>query len=451
MRLRRRAGGAPVTGGLLRRLASLSGLTLAGQATYLVALPLVSRMFTPSALGLFTLYLSAVNIAGVVVGGKFEAALYGEADHADRRLSLTLALVTGIAASAALSGLILVSIRWLPGDLGATTRELLPILPLGFALSGAWAATTAWAVVEGALRPLAWARFAQPAILTALQLLAGAAKLPAISLILAHLASHIVFSGVILVSTLSRRDWAALLAPVWRDVWRRAVRDQRFPLYAVPAVLVLSLIGNAPPLLMGAFFGAGFAGQYGVAYRVVTGPLAILCQPLGHLFLSEATRTLPERTRAVAMFALATSVFCVALPVLAFGLAAPTLCRVLLGPAWGQAGAIIAALASLGAAQAIAAPFVEVPALIRRPDLRLSFDLLQGGLFFVPLGLGLARGWDPLSTIWVMAAGGAFGALVTAALTLRWLFQATAASAAERALGGPAQPRTTAPIGTRAA
>ena len=419
--------------GLLRRLAGLSGLSLAGQATYLLALPLVSRMYAPSALGLFTLYLSVVNIAGAVVGGKFEAALYGEIDRAERRLGLTLALVTGAVMALGLSGVVLASTWWLPHEFGATVRTLLPILPLGFALSGAWAATTAWAVAEGALRPLAWARFAQPAALAGLQLLAGAGGLPAIALILAHVASHLVFSGVILSATLSRRDWTALLVPPWRDLLRRAVRDRRFPLYAVPAVLVLSLIGNAPPLLMGAIFGTDFAGQYGVAYRVVTGPLSVLCQPLGHIFLSEASRTGPERTRVVAVFALAVSVVCVALPVLVFGLAAPTLCRALLGPAWGQAGAIIAALAALGAAQAVAAPFVEVPALIRRPELRLSFDLLQGGLFFLPLGLGLARGWDPLSTIWLMAAGGASGALVTAALTLRWLFQATGGSTGDRA------------------
>ncbi len=424
-----------MTGGLVRPLIGLSALSLAGQAAYLLALPLVSRMFTPTALGLFTIYLSIVNIAGVVVSGKFEAALYGDPDHVGRRTGLTLALATSIAAGAALSGLVLASTRWLPGEFGATTRALLLILPLGFALSGAWAVTTAWAVAENALRPLAWARFAQPATLTALQLLAGAAALPAGALILAHVASHVVFSGVILGSTLSRRDWAAVLFPSWRDLLQRAVRDAGFPLYAIPAVLVLSLVGNAPPLLMGAFFGAGLAGQYGVAYRVVTGPLSVLCQPLGHIFLSEASRAGPERSRAVAMFALSVSVTCVAVPVVACGLAAPTLCRNLLGPAWGQAGSIIGALAVLGAAQAVAAPFAEVPALLRRPDLRLSLDLVQGVLFFVPLALGLALGWDPLSTIHWMAAGGAFGALVTAAVTLRCLFQATAVTAPDRPSG----------------
>ena len=417
---------------LLGRTAALSGLSLAGQAIYLVALPLLSHLFTPTAVGLFTLYLSAVNIAGPLVGGRFEAALFGLRDRGERRLVLALALLSSLCVAPILAAFLLGLAPHLNGNLRLFLTGLWPILPLGFALSGFWAATSAWAISEDALSVLAWARFIQPAILAALQVLCGMQHLPASSLIVAHVASHAAFSGFILWRTLSYSDVRSMLRTSRAALVRRAVADWHFPAFAMPAFLVVTLVANAPPILMGGLYGAAFAGQYGIAYRVVTGPLSILCQPLGQIFLSEAGQGGVARTRGAARFAFILSLV-VAFPVLIIGLMAPRLSLVILGPEWTTAGAIMAALAAMGAAQAIAAPFAEVPSLLRRPKLRLIVDAIQGVLFFAPLAVGTSAGWDPISTIWLMAAGGALGYSAGAVLTLNMLRLAMKADARKMA------------------
>ncbi len=59
-------------GPLVRKAAGLSSMTAVGQMTFVIALPLLARLFTPADFGLFTVYLSIVNICGPIAGMKFE-------------------------------------------------------------------------------------------------------------------------------------------------------------------------------------------------------------------------------------------------------------------------------------------------------------------------------------------------------------------------------------------
>ena len=63
---------AAAFGPFARKVMSLSALTALGQASFVIALPVLSRLYTPSDFGLFTIYLSIVNIGGPIVGLKFE-------------------------------------------------------------------------------------------------------------------------------------------------------------------------------------------------------------------------------------------------------------------------------------------------------------------------------------------------------------------------------------------
>ena len=51
-------------GPFARKAMGLSALTALGQASFVVALPVLSRLYTPSDFGIFTIYLSIVNIGG---------------------------------------------------------------------------------------------------------------------------------------------------------------------------------------------------------------------------------------------------------------------------------------------------------------------------------------------------------------------------------------------------
>ena len=109
----------------------------------------------------------------------------------------------------------------------------------------------------------------------------------------------------------------------------------------------------------------------------------------------------------------AVSLVLVAVPAAAFGLAAPQLAPIALGARWALAGHIAGAFAFMGAAQALAAPFAEVTSIYRRQEVRLLINLLCLVLSFAPFAWGVAAGLDALSTIRLMAGGGAIGSLLS--------------------------------------
>src|SRR5580700_1459504 len=92
---------AAAFGPFARKVMSLSALTALGQASFVIALPVLSRLYTPSDFGLFTIYLSIVNIGGPIVGLKFESALFAARTRQEEGTTLALSLLTMMIMSSA--------------------------------------------------------------------------------------------------------------------------------------------------------------------------------------------------------------------------------------------------------------------------------------------------------------------------------------------------------------
>jgi O-antigen/teichoic acid export membrane protein len=131
----------------------------------------------------------------------------------------------------------------------------------------------------------------------------------------------------------------------------------------------------------------------------------------------------PAALRTATRFVAVTGLITVAIPV--FGFFAPYLTTFALGPQWDLAGRVAAALSVMGAAQALASPFFEVTSIYRRQEVRFIVYLLHVCLVFPPLVWGAYAGWDALSTIRLMAAGGTVGFLLNLAASLLVLRAAT--------------------------
>ena len=426
-------GGTPSSlarGSALRRFArraiGLSGLTAAGQAAYLLALPLLSRLYSPADFGLFIVYLSVINIVAPLVGLRFESALFSTADRSDARVILRLVLTTLLAMTFIVTGLVTFASDRLAGESGHAIQATLVFLPFGMFLAGLGDCATAWAIHSNTMRTLAIARFMQPSSLAVLQAVFGLMHLPARFLLVAHIGSCAAYAALIFTRTISREDVAGIVGAPIRKIVAKARADIKFPLYTMPASLIKLLISNLPPMLMGSLFGTDVAGQYGLAYRVVAGPLAVLCMPLNNIFTSEASHSSdPATLRMTTRFVVATSLVIVAIPILIFGYFAPYLTTFALGPQWDLAGGIAAALSVMCAAQALASPFSEVTSIYRRQEVRFVVDALRLCLVFSPLVWGAYAGWDALTTIRLMVAGGTAGLLLNLAASLLILWEAT--------------------------
>jgi O-antigen/teichoic acid export membrane protein len=410
---------AAAFGPLSRKVMSLSALTAAGQASFVIALPVLSRIYTPSDFGLFTIYLSIVNIGGPLIGLKFESALYAARTKEEAGASLVLSLVTMIVMSSAAAVALFAFASQFAGPPNSPAGWMAWVLPLGLLLAGLWSASSAWAIRSEAIPTLGMARLMQPAAMTGLQLAAGLFMPSGIVLIGAHLASHVGYSTFIFSRTLKRAHLSTLRPAEWKIVLKHARAQRSFPLYALPAQVSYLAVVNLPPLLLSSFYGAEIAGHVGVAYRLVAAPLAILSLPLGAIFTSVASRT-PDHAVVLplARKVFRANLFLVSLPILLLGAAAPKIAPLALGEHWALTGQVIAAFALIGAAHSLAAPFSEVTSIFRSQALRFIIEFVPATLVVTFICLGGMNHWPPLNTIWLMSAAGAGGSVLGLTLLL---------------------------------
>ncbi|UCI07404.1 lipopolysaccharide biosynthesis protein [Mesorhizobium sp. B1-1-8] len=400
-------------GKIVRAASGVSAMAIAGQLILVATIPVLTRLYSPADFGIFTIYLSTVNILGAVAALRFEASLYGVKDTGQTYITVKLILlavaVTSVLTLAAGGALLSIA----PGEVA----YLVWLVPIGMGGAALVETMNCWSLRAGLLRDFALGRLILPATMAFLQLAFGFAHLGGEAMVYAHILSQFVFLAFLGSRILTWEDVRGIVQAPWRSVFNKARREYKFPLFDIPATLGSYAINNLPAIMVGSLFGAAFAGYLGVAARLITGPIVLIATPLSNVFVAEANKNSNRgHMLGIAWGLLILAACLTSLPILALGLAAPYLVVPLLGPAWMPTAQIMTALAFMGAVQALSTPLSEVPALLRRQEVRLVVDAARIALVFGPLLAGARAGWEPLNVIYLMAAGGTVGfALKTAA------------------------------------
>ena len=386
--------------------AGVSALALTGQLTLVAAIPILTRLYSPEDFGIFTIYLSIVNILGAIAGLRFSTSLYVVEDRAGALVALKLVLL----AVCATTSIVLAAGYLLSAIIPPSLQHLVCLVPIGMAAVGIADAMNCWCLRFNHIRDFGMGRLILPATMALLQVGFGLAHVGDDAMVRAHILSQAVLIAFLCTRLLKWDDIRRIKQVSWDTVAATARREYKFPVFELPSALAGFAIINLPAIFIGSLFGTAFAGHFGVAARLVTGPVTLIALPLSNVFVAEASKGFDrQHLLGTAFGLLAVAAVLIALPVLGLGFVSPYVVVPLLGPSWMPTGQIMAALALMCAAQSLSTPIQEVPTLFRRQELRLLVDLVRAVLVFAPLLIGARLGYDPLQVIFAMAAGGATG------------------------------------------
>jgi O-antigen/teichoic acid export membrane protein len=402
-------------GNLVRTAAGVSALAITGQLTLVAAIPVLTRLYSPEDFGIFTIYLSIVNILGSIAGLRFGSSLYVVEDRARARVTLKLTLL----AVCATASFVLAAGSLLSGAVPERLCHLAYLIPVGMAGAGLADAMNCWSLRFNHIRDFGMGRLILPASMALLQVGFGLAHLGGDAMVQAHILSQAVLIAFLGARLLKWEDVRGIAQAPWRAVVATAQREYKFPLFELPSALAGFAIINLPAIFIGSLFGTAFAGHFGVAARLVTGPVTLIALPLSNVFVAEASKGSDHRhLLSTAHGLLLVAATLIAVPVLGLGFIAPHVVVPLLGQSWMPAGQIMTALAFMCAAQALSTPVQEVPTLFRRQEVRLLVDVARALLVFAPLLIGAHLGYDPFQVIYLMAAGGTVGYALAIAASL---------------------------------
>ena len=402
-------------GSFARHVSILTGGTVIAQGLAFLALPLLTRLYTPENFSLFAIYTSALGIIATVASGRYNLAITMPRDDHAALAVLSVALLCTLVTTALVTLMILVTSNltdsWLHASIGKypDARQYLWLLPVGVLAYGAYDAIQYWTSRKRRFDTITRTRITRAIGGVTAQLAWGASSSGPLGL----LVGHVVYGAlgiVALARDLFERDRAMLRLISWRACKRQAKAFRRFPTLSVPEAL-LNVVGLHLPIIMIGLLNPGAeAGQLMLAMTVIGAPMALIGSSVSQVYISEAPDRLRDGTLTAFTRQTMWTMFKYSAPLLVvMGLIAPFAFPLVFGQEWTRAGLLLLWMTPWFVAQFVASPLSAVLLVANRMIFAIALQLL--GLFIRVGSVFFAANYMPnqISEVYVLSSAIFYG------------------------------------------
>lgn len=346
-------------------------LTAIGQGLYVLAGPLIGRIFSPDQLGYYGLFFTLWVVAGGAVCLMYDYAIAVVRDEGDARDLTWLCLVLGGCVSLLAGAGLAVSAAGQWFGLGMFPVWAGPLFSLALLIGIANQLAQNWRVRRNDVLKIGRSNVTLNALRGLSQVLLGLLSPVWYMLIAGEIAGRVAGTAQLLSGSGGK---GAAFFPGWRRLWRTMRTHKTFPAVFGPAFILDASAMLLQLWALGILYGPVIMGQYFLMRRTLDMPVAFAVKSLTDLFHARQiveAREAPERLRSSyvrASATLAAGGFAAGLPVLLFG---NELFRLFYGPNWGLAGTLAAIMVPAMVLNLAVAPVSRIFLLSPRPYLRL--------------------------------------------------------------------------------
>ncbi len=326
---------------LYRGVLVLGSGTAVAQLIGIVTAPIITRLYTPSDLGVLAVYSSVLAIFGVGAILRYELA-YGlpkENDDAINLFGLSLILLCITTIGFALILLFGRDLLINTFDLGSIEQYIWFLL-IGFFGMGLYTMLNYWAIRQRDYGRITYTKINQGAGGSVCKILLGILSFGPVGLIIGHIVSQI--AGI---TTLARAMWKKerenLKAISWSRMKSVAKTHRSFPVFDLPASIVNTMSLQLPPLMLLALYDSEVVGFYALANMLVVLPGSLISSSMGQAYLGEASKMVRERSRGLRSLYVRTlkHLFIIGVPLIGIpAVCAPFIVPFIFGGVWAEAG-----------------------------------------------------------------------------------------------------------------
>lgn len=362
---------------------------LIGQLSLVVAIPILTRIFTPAEMGVYQIATAVALILQPLASLRLEFYIPLVPDqHVLRRyIRIGYLSTSAVALVAAIVGLLLLSTG------NATAAETATMV--GFII-----AAYAWMNLDNA-RLIRTGEHGRLALRNAVSgLLAAGLQLVAAVFLHSVLALAVAILIGRAISILATRPRSGGVAASQTGTSAPALTPRRIAL-AVGSGVVWTASMQAITIVSGSTFGTAASGYVGVAQRVAGAPIALIGQALSQIVQGGAAAAIRANKPTVALILRKQVVRLGGVAVLmavALIVLAPLLAVPVFGPGWETAGTVTAILAVPMSLQLIVAPITPLLPMLAREGLLFSLQLMRLLLVVVVCGAMIASGAGLIAT-----------------------------------------------------
>lgn len=362
----------------------LVGGTVTGQGIYMLTMPLLSRLYSPSDFGILAVYASLLGILASITGFGYHLAIPLPKDDVEATHLLFLALffhgglTVVLVLVFALWGVQILSLfQW------SSLIPYLWFLPVGFFATGIYTIVSYYALRQEAFRTLGRTKVTQKIFGAGISILLG--KMGGTAGLLWGQVAGMAGGILSLVKETIKRP----VAVTGKCLLLVGKKYRKFPLYQQWGGLLNILSNEIMPLLLFAFFSEEMTGWFSMSLRMVQIPAVLLGQAIGQVYYQRASVAHREGTLpAVTFSTLRSLVLMGTFPILSLGVIAPVLFPLLFGERWEVAGEYSLILAPFLWLQFLSSPISSIFMVVSRQRLLMFFQgfMLTVGVLSLYLG-----------------------------------------------------------------
>lgn len=387
-------------------VATLAGGAVLVQLIPLLAAPILTRLYTPEAFGLFALYLTWLSNLAVIATGRYELAIILPKKHkqAYNLMGLSLAITTGIS--------IILLLALIPtADSIAIymqqpqIKQWLLWLPLSLLLAGGIQIYTNWNNRQQHYRQNAIGRTTQAIFMTLTQLGCAWIGLGATGLLIGQLTGQ--FAGLLLQTSNDLRtgfSWRKQVSVL--QMKKQAYIYREFPLVNLPNALITALQDTLTIMLLTFVSGSVTVGLYGLMMRVLKLPAALIGQAIAQVTYRDMAEAKHTATPLYPIYykTLKLLLWLSLPPAIITLLFGGDLFALVFGANWREAGKMAAALSPYMLCHFIVSPLGMIPLIIQQQRTAFMFSAVGNLLFLSALAGGFYLCHQITLALWLVSA-----------------------------------------------
>lgn len=378
------------------------------QGLIVVASPLLTRLYTPEAFGLMTLFISITGIFRVISCLRYEFAIVlpesnEEAANLLGGSMLVVMLIAGFSALIVILG---------GGPLLSlfNAEQLQPFLwmmPLTIFTGGVFLALNYWNTRTKQFTRLSIAQVINSIAVIVVQLVLGLIGFVSSGSLIGAYVLGSLLGTMILGGLIWHDDGAFLYQSIrFRDILTHLKRHRNFPLYDSWAALLNNISWQLPAFLLAIFFSQTEVGYYALSFRLLKLPMSLIGVSIGQVFFQRAAEAKPRgELAAVVENNFRYLIILGLMPFFLLSIVGKELFLMVFGVNWGEAGVYAQILSIWIFFWFISSPLSTLFRVLEKQKFSLVLNIVIFISRILALGIGAAFGSARLALLLFALSG----------------------------------------------
>lgn len=267
-------------------LTLLSGTVLA-QAIPILISPILTRIYTPDQIGVYTIFFTTVNILAIFSTARLEQAVLIPKHKKDSYNVVKLSLTFAVIVSVFVLFLLLVLKNPISSLLGLESlSNWILLIPISSFFLAAFQTYNYWLNRNDNYLSISKGKVYQGVISGFVHVTCSI--LGSLGLVLGRFLS-VLLSSIYLFFA-SRKKSPKLLPVNKKELKNTLITHKDFPLYTMPNAALNSISNNLPIYLLESFYSAKTTGFYSWAVKIVQGPMGMISSSIQQVFFRKASQ-----------------------------------------------------------------------------------------------------------------------------------------------------------------